>query len=942
MKKFVVLAACLVLLALIVFITERYVGGNTFVVTSTGFSPFLEASYMAYLDSHGFAGVLSDGVVQIEISLAWQEDDKLHFPFYADSAGFFNLEVTYLPLAGTNSSIFRAIYLNGEMLHDGLRQVVFNRFWQDDSANIVTINNNEVRPRRSEVFESRTVFVSDAGRRDTTPYVFFLPEGRGTLTFVEIREPMLIESLRFVAAVPVPTYEEYRNRFAGMPIFSGENLVFQAERIMGGTLGVEKTSTSITMQSAFFDPSLVPFHSYNIVFNTIGGDSWRFPGEKIQWTIYVPETGMYSISFRGRQSGNRGVTSYRRLTINGEPPFSEAERLPFPFSTVLTNYVLPFQFFFERGVNTIALEVVLGDFNYAYSQVSESVRILNRLAHRIIQITGVAPDRFIDYRIPMQVPEYIPTLEQEVKRLAAVVDNLILLTGGRGENTTFIERMVMQMDSLLLRPDNITLELNQFRHNIASLATWLITISEMPLELDSFTLKPPGGDPGPPRASFLARQQNNMLRFAATFFVDLHAVDTYFAAMGADALRVWIPTGRDQAQVLGALIDERFVPTYGIPVRLQLIPVEVVVPATLAGEGPDVVISINQTLLMDFAVRNALVALSDQPGFAEEAERFFPSAIEGISIRGNTYGLPETQTFGIVFYRTDIMGELGLSPPATWDEVRAMIPILHRHNYEIWLPTTALLNSKILQAGGHIYQGTGDDFGILSGLLEEPAMEAFRQLTEFYTAFRLPVVVDFANRFRTGEIPIGIADYTLYHTLSLFAPEIRGLWSFALIPGTKREDGTIDNTITAGTTQTVMMTAARSRGVEEEAWQFIRWWLSDDIQLEYALGIESILGAAARYPTANPNVLRQLPWTSREAALLLEQFERTRGIPAVPGHYMSDRMVQYTFNDVVTRFANPRELLFLNVRAIDQELTRKRQEFGFSFWDEERGVIVRD
>ncbi len=41
-------------------------------------------------------------------------------------------------------------------------------------------------------------------------------------------------------------------------------------------------------------------------------------------------------------------------------------------------------------------------------------------------------------------------------------------------------------------------------------------------------------------------------------------------------------------------------------------------------------------------------------------------------------------------------------------------------------------------------------------------------------------------------MPIGIASYEMFNTLSVAAQEIRGLWGMAPVPGTIREDGTVD------------------------------------------------------------------------------------------------------------------------------------------------------
>ena len=45
---------------------------------------------------------------------------------------------------------------------------------------------------------------------------------------------------------------------------------------------------------------------------------------------------------------------------------------------------------------------------------------------------------------------------------------------------------------------------------------------------------------------------------------------------------------------------------------------------------------------------------------------------------------------------------------------------------------------------------------------------------------------------------------------------------------------------------------------------------------------------------------------------------------------MNTRMISYAFEDVVADLANPRETLYLNIRDIDKELTKKRAEFGLS------------
>ena len=67
-----------------------------------------------------------------------------------------------------------------------------------------------------------------------------------------------------------------------------------------------------------------------------------------------------------------------------------------------------------------------------------------------------------------------------------------------------------------------------------------------------------------------------------------------------------------------------------------------------------------------------------------------------------------------------------------------------------------------------LYQNSGkfySDDDKKSALDSDISMEAFKKWTQFYTNYKFPLKADFPNRFRTGEMPIGIADYTTYNNV---------------------------------------------------------------------------------------------------------------------------------------------------------------------------------
>jgi len=918
--------------------------------TEDALDEFYESSYYEYLTGNGYNGQMASSEVSVNMrALKASEDMQVNYAsdgivtgdrgavtwqFDVPEAGFYNIEVSYYPVKGTNSNIQRKIYIDDEILFKGMEQVNFNRLWNNSAdGTIASKNGNEIRPSAVESPEWIKVFISDSQRRSNEPYRFYFSEGKHSITFESVKEPLKIGSIVLKAAPKVLPYKEVIQALNGKyPVYNGENILYQAERKDGNTIAIRKSSPTIGVTSDYSSPNTVPYHPYKIMLNTIGGDNWKIVGDTVYWDIEVPEEGLYQISFRARQNKNRGVKSFRTLRINGEVPFKEAYNIGFEFSGQFQNYVCsdgeePYLFYFKKGKNTLSLEAVLGDFGMALTEVEQSVLVLNDLYRKTVQIIGLVPDKFIDYEIEKKIPDFSKIMKEQSERLYKVVDNLVEITGEKGEKAVTIEKMAIQAENLSMNPENVVNEITTLKGNISALGTWIISISEMPLEIDSFTLSAPNARLKKAEPNILVKIYYELVRFLATFFVD----ETKIVSDGKidkNALKVWVSTGRDQAQIIRNIIDDSYTPKSGIPINLQLIPADVTLPATLAGNGPDVVLNMGQSTVLNFAMRNALYNLASFEDFAEVKSNFYESAFKPVTHQGGIYGLPEQQSFMMLFYRNDILDQLGLRPPKTWEEVEEVISVLHINNYDFYIPEASIYPSLVYQYGSDMYKGEGNDYGIASGLDEEGAMIAFKKMTEFFTSYKLPVRVDFSNRFRTGEIPIGIAPYTTYNQLEIFAPEIRGLWSFAPIPGVKNEDGSVNNTVVADTVHCILLNSAKDK---ESAWDFMKWWISADTQVNYANTLEAIMGSGARYATANKEVLKQLPWSSKHAEQLLLQLEDTEGVPEVPGGYMTSRMIDYAYKAVVTSGQNPREALYLNIKEINKELTKKRKEFHLSY-----------
>ena len=260
------------------------------------------------------------------------------------------------------------------------------------------------------------------------------------------------------------------------------------------------------------------------------------------------------------------------------------------------------------------------------------------------------------------------------------------------------------------------------------------------------------------------------------------------------------------------------------------------------------------------------------------------------------------------------------------------MPTIQRNNMNIGIPSVADpgapdlggLLTQLYQRGGFLY----NDLGSRTLLDSEEAIAAFEAYIRFFTHHGTPTVFNFINRFRSGEMPIGFADFTSFNTLAVFAPEIQGLWGFGLMPGVEDEYGNINRSVPAWGTASVMFD---NSDMHEQTWEFLKWWVSADTQLRFGRELESVMGAAARYPTANLEAFSRLPWGSAEMQVLTTQREWTVGTPEVPGGYYVGRHLINASRRVINQNVDVRETLLDFAIVINRELINKRREFGLEY-----------
>lgn len=883
-------------------------------------------------------------------SVLTTEDSLIEYEFTVEQEGLYDLSLLYYPVEGKNSAIQRSIFLDGSLPYEELSLVEFQRIWTVDTvesyvnADGITVRSwekdnqgNDLKPGCVEAPEWTETYLYDSEGYVTTQLSLYFTQGTHTVTLVGLREPLLIRELCLSNRVSAAPYSEVKAAWdaAGARDTSGHVVRIEAENA---------TKTSSQMLYAKQDqssPAVYPSSAKELLNNTIGGDSWRLNGQWIEWDFEVPEDGYYNIALVDKQNFVKGIYVSRRITIDGAAPFAQMLNYGFAYSSNWRKDILSddqgdaYRFYLEEGRHTIRMEVVLGEFAGIISDVQDCVTQLNSIYRSVIRITGVAPDQYRDYEIERNLPELENQLIAVRQELDGAITDLLKLIGDNSDKEAVLITMRDQLDELIRDQERFTEVLSSYKVNVRATANWITQVISQPLQLDRLYVYSPDCSIKVDKLGFFAGLWHELCRLFYSFVIDYNQIGNV-SKDDSSAITLWIGTGRDQANVIKSMIDATFTPQTGINVNVQLVDMNTLLRATLAGEGPDVAIQVPNTngaagavlssgndSAVNYGIRNAVVDLTQFPDYEEVVKRFSDSAMVQLCFHNAAYGLPETQTFPMLFYRKDILMELGMEVPQTWDEVKVAMTVLAKNQMEFgMLPSEQVFAMLLYQNGGAYYSEDGSR----SALDSDEAINTFKQYCEYYTDYKLDKETSVDQRFRTGECPIIIADYTLYNNLQVSAPDIDGLWSIAPVPGTRKEDGTIDRSVGSTGLTSLMMAATQQK---EACWEFLKWWTSDEVQTNFGYEMESLQGKAGRVPTANLEAFQKLAWRATDMDALLDQYRWVRGIPQVPGGYYSWRNVNNAFYTVTTDtdFASPREELMDKVVLINEELHYKWEEF---------------
>lgn len=857
------------------------------------------------------------------IVLIYSDSGFVSWTINCEKAGLYQISFDYCAVDDTENKIELSCAVNGEVPYEAAQSMFLPRVWVNEGKPNVDALNNESSPRQIQKPEWITEYLVDADGLFLEPLKFNLKEGKNTFSIKLYTGTIALSAINLSGAVETPKY----NAADVDNIYEGKDIIIQ------GQDAIEKNSKELRPLSDKTDPSVTPSNAYCTKLNNIGGSNWDSAGEKITWKVKVDKSAYYAINFRYKQGYLTNASSIRSLKIDGETPFAECKDIAFPYTTEWSMLTLggnkPYYVYLEKGEHTLSLEVSLGKIADISRKLEDLIFDVGKMYRQIIMITGTTPDANRDYRLYDQ----IPTLTDELKKYVKTIDSLVKeyngLTGAKGgSNAVTLEQLALVFERMLESKFESHKYVGDLFNNYSSAGAWIYEMRKMPLDIEKIILSGKKVENNDYSAGFFEKLIFGFKKLIASYIIDYNVLS---AGETNNSIEVWVNIGRDQSRVLQRMAEDTFTPQSKVNVNIKIASASMI-QAKLSGNAPDCTILQVQETPINLAMRGALYDISKFPDFKETVVANYgdEDPIEPFIYKDGVYGLPDSITYMLMYVRDDVFEQLDVEVPKTWDEFLRVCAVLMRNNLSVGVPTlnalgaaTPIMHATFLyQHGGTLYT---DDLR-KTNLTTEESFKAFDFFTDLYAKYKLPVNFSLYNRFRTGEMPLGIDSYSTYATLMAAAPEISGCWSIHPLPGTPDENGNINNTIVGTSTAAVILEDTDN---PEGAWEFLKWWTSADTQLRYSSDIESIVGIAARYAASNINALKQLSWNREDAEIIVGQYEKAIFLPEVPGSYYVTRSLENAFYNVYNDGDDTKEALTHWSLMIDEEMARKAKEYSF-------------
>lgn len=866
------------------------------------------------------------------------------------TSGLYEIEVDFRVVGDTvltNQTI--GIMINDAYQYMEASTIDVPLYWKDTTKDFpLDSYGDETIPSSNRIDDWMSLKMFDNQYKSSTPLLFKLENGENKITIHSISSSGILALGNLKAKSPrnIVSYERYQNEIKSK---YGEQSLQKSLYKINAIDYTEKNSSYVRLESET-TPHVTPYSTKIRKLNVISGTSWAKAGQSITYEVETDVAGYYQLGFHYINDKNE-YSAFRSVYIDGEIPYAELQNYAFPHTgNTWSNTTLedskgnPYKVYLSKGKHQITLKAEMEPATSLINDLQLIVDHINYFSLEILKVTGNDIDMDKDW----QLTKYIADTENYLKAYDTLLKSIITkgkVYSDKGPDSSllsYIQKAIVTLDDLMEDPDELPLYLENLYSGTSSINALvgesISSLSSQELSLDMMYVYA--------KTRLPKARKNFFVKLGAStkILLDSFFSDKYKQTLDdedPDVLTIWVNRPMTYIDIMQNMIDREFNGS-GQKIKLAIMPdASKILLANAAGTTPDMAMGLGSHMPFDFAIRNAAYDMSSFDDFWQviKDNRFAPGTLVSYVLDDKIYGLPETLDFNVMMYREDIFNSFGIDVPNTYTEMIGILPTLQRYGMNYYMQISATNATKwfyqtaplIYQNGGRLYNANGTATAINS----EAAVKGITQLTELFTKYSLSTQVNsFYNSFRNGTQPIGTASFSDYLMMKNAAPELNGKWQITLPIGTEQADGSINRTyISNGSASMIFADTNKA----QRCWDFLKWWTSTEVQTEFGYTLQSTYGPEYLWLSCNLDAVANAPIDSKDKQVILNALEYIIDIPRTPGQYMLERGLSNVWTQVVLSGEPVRGSIDTAVIAINREITRKLNEFGYT-----EGYTVRE
>ena len=305
----------------------------------------------------------------------------------------------------------------------------------------------------------------------------------------------------------------------------------------------------------------------------------------------------------------------------------------------------------------------------------------------------------------------------------------------------------------------------------------------------------------------------------------------------AKPLDIWISSFQDQlyyesmVELYKAKVDKAFeakVQSFGFREMPEKLAVSI-----KTGINPPDVVQLDEVLFgaflggeVPFADLNARIKKAKlDKDIAKSRQSLF-------AYKGKTYGIPQSLSAMVVYYRADLFKELGIDPATltTWDKfVAAGKSVVEDHGKSMIALDPTYFGILLRQRGSDLFGRDGSVFPDREAAIEvlgwmQKQMESRVGMVPERASIFDPLFFNSAIQYGEVLTVVG-ADWYGLDMLQQFTPDLKGKWGAMPLPAWKLPDGRLSRRTSTFAGQGLLINKASKQ--QDAAWKFIEFVITD-------------------------------------------------------------------------------------------------------------------